>query len=178
MLLDVDGTILPTRFPWTTTNPRGLREYEIVVPPYAPITVRVRPYVIEAINFWHAQGVDRGWHSSWGWKAQWLARSLGLPELELFYEPSAGDISLYSRSQRPWKRFALQGIAETFAEPMRIFWVDNEPASGQTKYLEKNLSDMHPNLSEVRIVRPNEERGLLKADLLRAEKLLGIDPPA
>jgi hypothetical protein len=134
--------------------------------------------VIEAINSWHAQGVDLRWHSSWGWKAQWLARSLGLPELELFYDPSAGDIHMYARSQRPWKRFALQDLAETFAEPVRIVWIDNEPASGQTQYLEANLADMHPNLAEVRIVRPNEERGLLMSDLRRAAKVLGIDPLA
>ncbi|MDJ0354405.1 hypothetical protein [Pseudarthrobacter sp. PH31-O2] len=178
VLLDVDGTIVPTRHPWTTVQLRGLQEFDLVVPPYAPTTVRVRPAVIEAINAWHAAGVDIRWLTSWGWRAHWLARAIGLPELEMFYEPSPGEIYMYARSQRPWKRFAVSNAAEDdWKTPIRVVWIDNEPATGQTKYLEENLTAMHPNIAEVRIVRPDEERGLTLKDLRRASALLGVDPP-
>jgi FMN phosphatase YigB (HAD superfamily) len=159
VLLDVDGTIVPTRHHWTTVRLRGLQEFDLIVPPYAPTTVRVRPAVIEAINSWHAAGVDIRWLSSWGWRAHWLARAIGLPELETFYEPSAGEIALYARSQRPWKRFAVSNAAEDDWEaPVRVVWIDNEPATGPTEYLEQNLASMHENIAEVLLVRPDEER--------------------
>lgn len=93
VLLDVDGTVIPTRHPWTTAAQlRGIKEFDLVVPPYAPTTVRVRPAVIEAINSWHAPGAEIVWLTSWGWRAQWLARAIGLPELEVFYDPSPGTL--------------------------------------------------------------------------------------
>ncbi|MGO4856288.1 hypothetical protein [Arthrobacter sp. 2MCAF14] len=178
VLLDVDGTIMPTRHPWTTVRLRSLQEFDLIVPPYAPTTVRVRPSVIKAINSWHAAGIDIRWLTSWGWRAPWLARAIGLPELELFYEPSPGEIFMYARSQRPWKRFAVSNAAEDDWEAgVRVIWIDDEPATGPTEYLEENLAAMHPNISEIRIVRPDEERGLTLKELRRAAALPGIEPP-
>ncbi|HEX9087660.1 MAG TPA: hypothetical protein VF867_09060 [Arthrobacter sp.] len=52
----------------------------------------------------------------------------------------------------------------------------HEPATGQTKYLEETLAE-HPNIAELRLVRPDEERGLTLKDLRRAAALLGVNPP-
>lgn len=177
VLLDVDGVVLPARFPWTTLKPRGLQKFDLVIPPFSPTTVRVRTYVVETLKSWHSQGVDIRWLSSWGWKAHYLARAIGLPDFEVFYDPSPAEIFMYSRSQRPWKRFAITDAAEdTWKAPVRIIWIDDEPASGHTRHLEEFLTNLHPNLAEVKLIRPDAERGLMLRDLRLASEYLAVEP--
>lgn len=178
VLLDIDGVVLPARYPWTTVKPRGLQKFDLVIPPFSPTTVRVRPYVVETLKSWHAQGVDIRWLSSWGWKAKYLACAIGLPDFDVFYDPSPAEIFMYARSQRPWKRFAITDAAEDkWKAPVRIIWIDDEPLSGHTEQLEEFLTELHPNLAEVKLVRPDGERGLLLSDLRLASALLGVGQP-
>jgi hypothetical protein len=178
VLLDVDGTVLPARRTWTTRKLRGLQKYDLAIPPFARTTVRARPYVLEALTSWHAHGVEIMWLTSWGWKARYLAQALGLPDFRIFYEPSPEDIFLQGYLQRPWKRFAVMDAAEDqWQAPVRILWIDDSPETGLTKDLEKHVEALHPNVGEVKLIRPDAERGLTLKDLRRVASLLGLDDP-
>lgn len=178
VLLDIDGTVLPTRYARTTTRHRGFRDFELVIPPFTPTTVSARPYVLEALNSWYKQGIEIQWLSSWGWKAKYLAQALGLPEFDVFYEPSPAEIFMYARSGRPWKRFAIADAAEDeWQAPVRIIWMDDEPQTGRTEDLEFFLSEgLHPNVAEVKLIRPNGELGLTLKELRLVASLLEIEP--
>lgn len=178
VLLDVNGTVLPT-LDRTATRRRGLREFDVVIPPFRPTTVSARPYILEALNSWYKQGVEVQWLSSWGWKARFLAQALGLPEFDVFYEPSPADIFMYGRSGWPWKRFAIADAAEdAWQAPVRIIWIDDEPQTGRTEDLEIFLSEgLHPNVAEVKLIRPSGEFGLTRKELRLAASLLDVEPP-
>lgn len=65
---------------------------------------------------------------------------------------------------------------DNWETPVRVVWIDNEPTTGQSDYLEEILAE-HQNIAEVLLVRSDEEQGLTLKDLRRAAALLGVEPP-
>ncbi|MCI9869137.1 hypothetical protein [Arthrobacter humicola] len=99
--------------------------HRIAIPPRASGNVTIRPAIIEAVNRWVSSGADVRWLSSWGWRTKWLDQ-VGLPLLPIFYDPNPGEVFDWGRSQRPWKKPAVERFLATQTEAIRLAWVDDD----------------------------------------------------
>ncbi|QYF88477.1 HAD domain-containing protein [Arthrobacter sp. PAMC25284] len=170
LLLDVDGVVSPMRSSHVT--PAGDEvEHWIVIPPRPPLRVRIRPAVIEAVDRWADSAADVQWLSSWGWRTKWLDQ-VGLPRLPGFYDPDPAEVFFWGRSQRPWKRPALEDYLAAQTETVRLAWVDDELfyyRGGETR---KDMLAAHPGITDLLLVEPDGLVGLSDREIRKVDKFL------
>ncbi|MHA7156286.1 HAD domain-containing protein [Arthrobacter sp. TMN-50] len=170
LLIDVDGVVIPYRHR-TVAPPDDVSIYQLAIPPLEHQGIAIRPAVIEAVNRWAASGADVQWLSSWGAKTRWLDQ-LGLPKLPIFYDPDPGEVYAWGRSQRSWKKPAVEDFLRAQREPVRLAWIDDDAFHYRADRVHGELAESHPCLSGLLLVEPDSVLGLTDAEILRVDEFL------
>lgn len=172
ILLDVDGVVIPYRHR-TVAPPEDVAIHQLAIPPLEHQKVAIRLAVIEAVNRWASSGANIQWLSSWGSRARWL-EEVGLPRLPVFYQPDPGEVYSWGRSQRSWKKPAVENFLHAQKEPLRLAWIDDDAFHYRADRVQGELTETHPCLSDLLLVEPDSVLGLTDAEILRVDEFLGI----
>ncbi|KRF04351.1 hypothetical protein ASH00_14705 [Arthrobacter sp. Soil782] len=170
VLIDIDGVLVPMRHRKVVPAPDEVN-HQIAIPPLVPRSVDIRPLAIEAVNRWAASGADVQWLTSWGWRSKWLDQA-GLPELPVFYDPDPYEVYGWGRSQRSWKKPAVEQFLESQSEPIRLAWVDDDAFFFRAAEARVQLLARHACLSDLLLVETDGYIGLTDAEIRRIDRFL------
>ncbi|MHA7209578.1 HAD domain-containing protein [Arthrobacter sp. MDT1-65] len=170
LLLDVDGVVVPA-VDANVAPAADEASYRIAVPPWVPGHVHIRPAVLEAVKRWAVSGAEVQWLSSWGGRTRWLDQ-VGLPYLPVFYEPGYGEVADWGRSQRPWKRPAVERFLAARTDSIRLAWIDDDAFFSRGKHMQSYWLDADPILADLLLVEPDCFVGLQDHEIARVDKFL------
>lgn len=91
---------------------------------------------------------------SWGWRTRWLDQ-VGLPALPVLYDPNPAEVFDWGRSQRQWKKPAVERFLATQDEDIRLAWVDDDTFFFRAKAVQKEMLDAQSGISELLLVEPD-----------------------